>query len=925
MAMDLEPSNPITRSHSGAGASRRPVKHDLSSFRNENGEADRAAPIEDTFRFFADSLSDLVWSARPDGFHDYYNRRFLDYLGRMLDEWHGWTWADVLHPDDAGRARRVWEDACAAGEGYEAEFRIRRHDDQYRWHRVRVTPKRDADGRVTRWFGTCTDIDDRKRAEETTRAGEAQFRAVYDSAAVGIAEVDLTGLFLRANSRYCEIVGYPSEELQRLRFQEITHPHDPPSHLEQFARIADGLSSYTIEKRYVRKDGRVVWAHTAVSLIRDGSGRAERVVAVVEDVTERKRAEEALRERDERLRLALEAGRMGTWDWDIRTGQVAWSRNMEEVYGLRPGSFDGTIDGFRRLVHPEDGDRVEAAIADSIKTRAGYEAEFRIVRPGGSVGWMQGKGRIFADADGIPARMIGVGMDITERKRAEQALRQSEQRFARFMQHLPGLAWIKDSKGRYVYANDAAERAFARKREDLYGRTDDEVFPPETAAQFRDHDRRALDTGAGIQVIETLKHDDGIVHHSIVSKFPIPSPDDGELLVGGMAIDITDRLEMEAALKEADRRKDEFLATLAHELRNPLAPIRNALHLMRESAASGIGIEAERSMADRHVAHLARLVDDLMDVARINKGKVELRKRAIELAPIVAQAVDSACASFEVRRQQLSVSLPEEPIYLEADPTRLEQVLDNLLSNACKYTDSGGRITLIAGRRGGEVEIRLADTGIGIPPEKLTNVFEMFTQVDHHSDRTQGGLGIGLGLVRSLVQMHGGSITARSEGVGRGSEFVVRLPALTTPAISGPPPGRPTDARDYRPARHRVLVVDDNEDAARSLARLLVRFHGQDVRVAHDGPSALELAATFRPEVVILDIGMPGMDGYEVARRLRSHPELRWPRLVALTGWGQEGDRQRSREAGFDCHLVKPVDPEALRALLSEPVQSGPV
>jgi CheY-like chemotaxis protein len=391
----------------------------------------------------------------------------------------------------------------------------------------------------------------------------------------------------------------------------------------------------------------------------------------------------------------------------------------------------------------------------------------------------------------------------------------------------------------------------------------------------------------------------------------------------GITVDVTGRIEHEQMLREADRRKDEFLATLAHELRNPLAPIRNALHLMARSNGPGNGLEEERAMAERQVVHLARLVDDLMDVARISKGKIELRKEVVELAKVVSQAVETARPLIDERRHRLSVSLPDEAIRLEGDPTRLEQILWNLLNNAAKYTDPGGAIRLKVEPGVGEVAIRVRDTGIGIEPAMLPVVFEMFAQVDHRSARAQGGLGIGLGLVKTLVQMHGGTITAASDGPGEGSEFTVRLPVLSSVSPEqARPETHPCRVTEAALPRRRILVVDDNADAAKSLARMLSRLHGQDVRVAHDGPEALALAEAFRPEVVILDIGLPGMDGHEVARRLRERPESGGTLLVALTGWGQEQDRRRSRESGFHLHLVKPVEPQAIRLLVEHPAPS---
>jgi PAS domain S-box-containing protein len=498
-----------------------------------------------------------------------------------------------------------------------------------------------------------------------------------------------------------------------------------------------------------------------------------------------------------------------------------------------------------------------------------------------------------------------------ERKLAEEdaRLRHSEERFARFMRHLPGLAWIKDGQGRYLFANEAALRAFRTTAADLYGKTDEEVFPPETAAQFRENDRQAVTGGSGVQAVEVLRHDDGVAHHSLVSKFPIPGPEGEPALVGGVAIDITDRLRAEEALREADRRKDEFLAMLGHELRNPLAPIRNAVHFMTTLAPADADLRRARDMIERQVRHMTRLVDDLLDVSRVTRGKITLHREPLLAADVVAAAAEAIRPLMEARGHRLTVSLPERPLRLEGDATRLAQVFDNLLSNAAKYQDPGGQIWLSADQEGEEVVFRIRDQGVGIAQEKLAEVFELFTQVDRTLDRAQGGLGIGLALVKRLVELHGGRTEAHSEGPGRGCEFVVRLPALVAPpaegaAVAGQAGDRPSSPR-------RVLIVDDNADAAESLAMVL-RLGGHDVRTAYEGPAALEVAAAFRPEVVFLDIGLPRMDGYEVGRRLRRQPGLEGTRLVAMTGYGQDEDRRKAREVGFDLFLTKPVDPLTL-------------
>ncbi|MCI0458232.1 MAG: ATP-binding protein [Gemmataceae bacterium] len=513
------------------------------------------------------------------------------------------------------------------------------------------------------------------------------------------------------------------------------------------------------------------------------------------------RTEEALRAREEHLRLALEAGGMGTWEWDVPSNRVAWSPALEVIHGLTPGTFAGNFDAVLEDVHPEDRDYFRTTVTRTLQEGLDHRIEYRLLRSGGEVRWVEGRGKLFRDAQGRPRRMVGVCLDVTERKRAEQELKTT-----------------------------ASENA---------------------------------------------------------------------------------RLYCE--VRDADRRKDEFLATLAHELRNPLAPIRTALHILQEPGITPEQAEEMRAIMERQVQHLARLVDDLLDVSRVMRGKIELRKEKVELQAIVARAVETVRPAIDAQGHRLEVTLPQGKVVLEVDPVRVAQVVANLLNNAARYTDGPGLIQLGAEQQGGDVVLRVRDTGIGISQELLPRVFDLFVQAEHTLARSRGGLGIGLTLVRSLVQLHGGAVEAHSPGLGQGSEFVVRLPAPPTSpegrsAASGPTPGADGP-------RRRVLVVDDNLDAAESLA-LLVRLWGHEVRVAHDGQGALSEATAFRPEVVLLDIGLPGLSGYEVAARLRALPDARATLLVAMTGWGQPQDRQRAREAGFDVHLTKPADPEVLHALL---------
>ncbi len=403
-----------------------------------------------------------------------------------------------------------------------------------------------------------------------------------------------------------------------------------------------------------------------------------------------------------------------------------------------------------------------------------------------------------------------------------------------------------------------------------------------------------------------------------IESYALPQfSDSGEYLGHiGTSLDITERKQVEEALSEADSRKDEFLAMLAHELRSPLAPIRNSIEIMRRMAVPAT--ESVVQTLDRQVSQLVRLVDDLLDVSRISRGRIELRRERVDLRSVVQHAVEAVRPLCREMDQSLTVSVPQEPVFVDGDPARLAQVLGNLLSNASKFTNRGGRVSIsmdpAASGPPSSAVIRVGDTGIGIDPEQVARIFDLFTQVDTSLERVGGGLGIGLTLVRTLVGMHGGTVEVRSDGLGRGSEFIVRLPMIDA---------RPSSARrnagDVPATRapRRILVVDDNHDSADSLCTLL-RLGGHEAVAAYDGVEAVEAAGSLRPDVILLDIGLPRLNGFEAARRIRQqHPDA-CPVLVALTGWGQESDRRASREAGFDAHLVKPVDDATLTRVLAE-------
>jgi PAS domain S-box-containing protein len=549
-------------------------------------------------------------------------------------------------------------------------------------------------------------------------------------------------------------------------------------------------------------------------------------------------------------------------------------------------------------------------MAKALQDGKGYnEQEIVIERPGGSRWTALAHANPFYDESGRLAGAVNVLVDITERKRAEQALVQ----LAAIVESSEDAILTKDLDGIITSWNRGAQGVYGYAAEEVVGRHITLLVPPEHQDEIPAIMER-LKRGERIEHYETVRlRKDG--QRIDVSVSISPLKDGTGRIVGAAAIarDITARKRAEEALREADRRKSEFLAMLAHELRNPLAPLRNGLHIMRLAGGNGAAAAEARAMMERQLEHMVRLIDDLLDLSRIMNGKLELRKEQVELATVVQDAVEASRPLIEAAGHEFTVSLPRQPVVVYADRTRLAQVFANLLNNSAKYTERGGHIWLTVERQGSDVVVTVKDTGMGIAPGMLAKIFDLFTQVDRSLDRSQGGLGIGLSLVRRLVEMHGGRVEAYSEGPGQGSEFVVRLSVVLSPG-QGPQRADSDDA--HRSPKYRILVVDDNEDSAKSLA-LLLKITGHDTRTAHDGLEAVEAAKQFRPDVVLLDIGLPKLNGYDACRSIRAQPWSEGMVLIALTGWGQEEDKRGSKEAGFNFHLVKPVDLADLEKLLA--------
>jgi PAS domain S-box-containing protein len=506
--------------------------------------------------------------------------------------------------------------------------------------------------------------------------------------------------------------------------------------------------------------------------------------------------------------------------------------------------------------------------------------------------------------------------DLIERKRADEELRESEGRFRMLANSAPVLMWLNDASG-CVFVN----RAYLQ----FLGVSDEGAVQGNEWSGYVHPDDRQGYLGAWLDALSKrapfsaefrFRRHDGVYRWMQSVGMPRYTAFGEFLGFHGCTYDVHEARVAAELLREADRHKDEFLAMLAHELRNPLAPIQSALGAILLKGADPAEVRSEAAMMQRHVAQLRRLVDDLLDMSRISRGRIELHKKSVDLGAIAREAAEAVRPLANRTELNLCVSVPGERLWVDGDATRLTQVMANLLQNACKFTPSGGQIELVVERAHEQALVRVRDSGIGIAAENLRNIFEMFSQVDTSLERSREGLGLGLTLVRVLIELHGGTVVARSDGVGRGSEFIVTLPLVTAPATELP--AKTTGDMESPAPSRRILIVDDNRDAASSLAKLLY-ICGHSTLTAFDGEEALAAAEEFRPDVFLLDIGLPKLNGYDLCTRIRQMPWAAGAIIVALTGWGQESDRQRSKQAGFDLHLVKPVDLDVLERLLGQP------
>ncbi|HZY18775.1 MAG TPA: PAS domain S-box protein [Ramlibacter sp.] len=824
-----------------------------------------------------------------------------------------------LHPDDLEATSRAFAAAMdpARRARYDVEYRtVGRDDGLVRWVAANGRAFFDDAGRCVRVLGTAIDISERRTAKlamevalEASRSGTFRWDIRTDGLWWDKALDKLFGLA-------------PGQAVHSLeQFVAMVHPDDRAAVVAQCARCRDEGVDFEMEFRAVHPDGTVRWLYDRGRTFLDANGRAETMTGACVDVTDRKRVAAALRESERFYRRTLESlpGMAFTADADGTCDYL--SMQWEAYTGVPTQRLLGR--DWLGSLHADDAPRVASAWNEAVRSRTSFSAEYRLRRHDGAYEWFQAHARVIGASDELPMRWIGSVQSIQALKEAEARLLARERELHSLADNSPDVIARFDPQLRHVFVNAALERLTGLPMALFLGRTNRELGMP--GALCEQWDRAILkvfEERRPVSMQFEMEHATGVRHHA--SRLVPEIDEDGRVgHVLGVTRDITEAWHAQDALRRANRQKDEFLGTLAHELRNPLAPLRTGLSLLQR----GGGTPEEqrvRQIMDRQIDHMVRMVDELLDVARISQGKVVLRREPLRVQMLLEHAVDASRPLLDGHGHTLVWTGADPHWSVHGDITRLVQVVCNLLNNAAKYTPPGGSIRLAAALDGPDVLVTVEDDGIGIPPEQLAGVFDRFVQVEQHREHAQGGLGIGLSVVRSLVEMHGGRVEAQSAGPGSGSRFLVWLPRVQAPVQ--PPP----DAGGTRPVaagpRRTVLIVDDNRDAAETLG-MVVEMSGHAAHLAGDGPTALELAAAHRPALVFLDLGLPGMNGLEVASRLRQLPG--WTGiLVALTGRGTEEDRARTLAAGFHLHLTKPVDVHAveqsLAALAGEPAASRP-
>jgi len=880
------------------------------------------------FRALVEATSQIVWTTAPDGLITADSPSWRAFTGQTLDEWKGYGWLDALHPDDRQASEDAWRSAVADRRPYEVVYRVQHVGGGYRHTLARGVPVLGPDGEIREWVGMNVDITDRVQAEAALRESRSMLQTVLDNIPLGVFWKNRDGAYLGANREAATSAGFASTA-EMVGKTDFDVAGATPEQIEFFRKtdravMESGQPRRDILEPITRHDGHTDWLNTHKVPLTNDAGEIIGVLGACENVTERLKAEHALREAEQQFRTLADS--IPQLAWMARPdGWIFWyNKRWYDYTGSTPEEMEGW--GWRNVHDPSQIDRVLASYRNAFETGEPWEDTFPLRRFDGEMRWHLTRAMPVRDESGTIVRWFGTNTDITDRLRANDELarlkEESDRRrrvYEAALSNTPDLVYIFDLDHRFTYANRALLDILGRPWDEVIGKTCLALGYPQWHAEM--HDREIEQVIVTKQPIRGEVPFIGTKGRRIYDYIFCPVLDaNGEVVaIAGTTRDVTDRQHSEQAireqaeqLREADRRKDEFLATLGHELRNPLASIVSASEAMAldRSAAN----EAEmREIIERQAGHMSRLIDDLLDVARIARGKILLRAERIDLAQVVRETIEDHRRETQDAGLKLAVNIVDGPLWVSGDRTRLSQVVGNLLHNAAKFTDAGGEIRVTVTTEKHQAVLRVRDSGLGMTREMLSRIFVPFNQADASLARSRGGLGLGLALVKGLVELHGGSVSAVSDGLGSGSEFAVRLSLVTSREDAADE----TDDDDERRPSLRILAIDDRRDILRPMQVLLAR-EGHDVEIVTDGRSGFETACSLRPDVIICDIGLPGeMNGYDVARALRETPETSAVYLVALTGYGQENDRLAALDAGFDLHLTKPIDIRVLRSVLA--------
>jgi PAS domain S-box-containing protein len=880
------------------------------------------------FEKISAAVPDILYMASVQGGFEYLNARWSEYTGLPCDVSLGAGWRVAIHPDDLVRADAMMAAAVRTGDHYEFRLRLRSRDGAYRTFLLRALPARDTTEGTVRWFGAMTDIEDAEQARTALRTSEERLQLALDAAEMGTFSFDFDRPVPLASARAWSILGFQSPpasaDIEWLRAR--IEPDDWEPLYFAFVAACDPTGP-----RRFRQEIRVrtpaqqchVMVAAAITFATDAAGaeRPIRCAGTLLDITETRAAAAQVEDAQAGLRLALDATRLGTWDYDIPTREFRLYPRALQIYGMEQGAAD-LADGILSRIDPADRDLVERVVQGALDPAGTgrFEVEHRIRLPDGRVRWVAATGQVkFERIRGVPTatRMSGTVRDITDRRRALGALSESEERFRLAADAIDGIIYDCDLPTGNVQRSNGLNTVLGWRPDQVPATMQwwrEQMHPEDRARADARYEATLAVHGSLVSSEYRARHRDGTYRHFADRATLIYAPDGTPARLVGCAQDITVRRATESALRASDESKSRFLALLAHELRGPLAPMRNAVALLQTTDISKVAARRNLKILERQLTHTSRLIDDLLDISRIAGSKLELKREPASIPDLIERAVETVRPIIDERKHELSIDIKGGERKAWLDPVRITQVISNLLTNAAKYTPPGGKVDLTAEVNDDRILIRVRDNGIGIPPDGLERIFVMFSQLDRPETTVSGGLGIGLALSRTLVGLHGGRLQASSDGPGTGAVFEIELPYVPSIAARAPVPIAVPQL-----AEQRIVVADDNIDSAESLAALLT-LAGHSVFVAHDGAAAVRLTRALRPTIVVLDLGMPIVDGFEAARQIRADAGGADPVLIALSGFGQAGDRQRSKQAGFDLHLIKPVDPGEIESLLSQAV-----